>query len=107
METGSTATASATTQFSQCPKSLTPPRTRRTLADLRVESGSITRNFTLKAEYLYVDLGDVTANVSGGVEAFWVAHRTVMATRAVAVSIQILLLAPLPLISQSTLWHEL
>jgi opacity protein-like surface antigen len=31
---------------------------------------AITRNFTLKAEYLYVDLGDVTANVSGGVGSF-------------------------------------
>lgn len=28
---------------------------------------AVTRNFSLKAEYLYVDLGDVTANVSGGV----------------------------------------
>jgi outer membrane immunogenic protein len=31
---------------------------------------ALTRNFTLKAEYLYVDLGDVTANVSGGVGSF-------------------------------------
>ena len=28
---------------------------------------AVTQNFTVKAEYLYVDLGDVTANVSGGV----------------------------------------